>query len=272
MVVMEILQAIILGIVEGLTEFLPISSTGHLIVAEDALNFYDASRLFTVFIQTGAIAAVIWFYHKDLWKLVVGLFSGDQASKRFWLVWIVATIPAGLAGLLLEKQFEAYGAVLTVALALILGGIIILFVETYHQSPPATKEARLGKITLRQSLLIGLYQVLALVPGVSRSGATILGGMLTGLDRVTATAFSFYLGIPILLIAGLYKLATGNVGDIEGGGDALIAGLIASFITALIAVSWLLRYISKHDFKPFAYYRILFGMFLLVMVAFGVLG
>lgn len=269
---MEIFQAIILGVVEGLTEFLPISSTGHLIVAEDMLGYYDASKLFTVVVQMGAIAAVIWFYRRQLWELVKGLFTGDKLAKRFWLVWIIATIPGGVFGLILDKKLEQYAVPLTVAIALIVGGILIWLVETYHRSPAAPKEISLEKITLKQSVLIGLYQVLALIPGVSRSGATILGGMLSGLDRVTATAFSFYLGIPILLIAGSYKLATGEVSSLPGGSPALIAGVISSFVTALIVVAWLLRYVSKHNFKAFAYYRIAFGALLLVLIAAGTLG
>lgn len=268
---MEILQAIILGIVEGLTEFLPVSSTGHLIIAQDIMGYYDASRLFTVVIQMGAIAAVIWFYRRDLWRLLRGLVSGDRAARRFWAVWVIATIPAGIAGLLFQAEFAAYAVTTTVAVALILGGIAIWLIETFHASKPA-KEASLGKITAAQAVQIGMYQILALIPGISRSGATILGGTLAGLDRVTATAFSFYLGIPILLVAGAYKLATGDVTDIDGGGPALAAGLVTSFITALLVIKWLLHYVSRHSLKVFAYYRIIFGLFLLVLVGLGILG
>ncbi len=266
---MEILQAIILGIVEGLTEFLPISSTGHLIVAEDLLGYYDASKLFTVVIQTGAIAAVIWFYRKQLLSLVRGLIKNKKDVRNFWLVWVIATIPAGVAGLLLEDYFDRFAVAKTVAVALIVGGIIIWLIETYYQSPPPAKEARLEKLTFKQAIQIGLYQTLALVPGVSRSGATIIGGMLSGVDRMTATAFSFYLGIPILLIAGAYKLGSGDVASIPGGSPALIAGIISSFITAFVVVGWLLRYVSRHNLKAFAYYRIIFGVLLLVLISLG---
>lgn len=265
---MEILQAIILGIVEGLTEFLPISSTGHLIVAQEALGYYDTSKLFTVVIQTGAIAAVIWFYRRELWRLLRGLKSGERSARRFWLIWLLATIPAGIAGLLLEEEIEARAVTLTVAIALIAGGVVMWLVETYHHTPPA-KTARLEKLSSKQALAIGLYQVLALIPGVSRSGATIIGGMLSGVDRLTATAFSFYLGIPILLVAASYKLRTGDMGTVPGGSGALIAGLIASFLTALLVVGWLLRYVSKHNLKAFAYYRIIFGALLLVLLGLG---
>jgi len=268
---MEIIQAIILGIVEGLTEFLPISSTGHLIVAEDMLGYYDSSKMFTVVIQMGAIAAVIWFYRRDLWRLVKGLFAGDSSILRFWLVWILATIPAGVVGLMFDARIEAYAVTTVVATMFILGGIAIWLIETFHKTKP-TKTAHLEKITIKQTLLIGAYQVLALIPGVSRSGATIMGGLLSGLDRVTATSFSFYLGIPILLLAGTYKLVTGDISTVQGGAPALLAGVVSSFITALMVIGWLLRYVSTHDFKVFAYYRIVFGLLLLGLVALGVLG
>lgn len=268
---MEIFQAIILGILEGLTEFLPISSTGHLIVAQEAMGFYDASKLFTVVIQMGAIAAVVWFYRVQLLQLVKDLLSGNRQARRFWLIWVAATVPAGVFGLLFDAKIEAYSVTLTVAIALIAGGIIMWLVENYRQIPKSPASPHLQKISLKQALQIGLYQVLALIPGVSRSGATIIGGMLSGIDRLTATAFSFYLGIPLLLLAGVYKLATGDTSAIDGGTPALIAGIIASFITAFLAIGWLLRYIARHDFKIFAYYRIIFGGLLLVLLATGVL-
>lgn len=269
---MEIFRAIILGIVEGLTEFLPISSTGHLIVAEDLLGFYDASKMFTVVIQMGAIAAVIWFYRLELWKIAKGVAAGDKTARKFMLVWILATLPAAFFGLLFDAKIEAYAVSAMVAAALIIGGLLIWIIETYHKAAPSKDLPQLNKLSFKQALLIGLYQVLALVPGVSRSGATIMGGVLSGLDRVTATAFSFYLGIPILLMAGAYKLATGSISSIEGGAAALLAGTIASFVTALIVVKWLLKYVSRHDFKIFAYYRIVLGLIILVLVASGTLG
>ena len=269
---MEIFQAIVLGIVEGLTEFLPISSTGHLIVAEDVLGYFDVSKMFTVVIQTGAIAAVIWYYRHKLLELVLGLFRGDKTVRRFWAVWIMATIPAAVFGFLFDAQLEEYAVPLTVAISLIVGGVLIWLIESYHHNAAPKREANLESITIRQAILIGLYQILALVPGVSRSGATIMGGILSGVDRVTATAFSFFLGIPILLLAGGYKLATGDISSVEGGGMAIIVGTIAAFFTALAVVSWLLKYVSQHDFKIFAYYRIGFGVLLLALIASGTIG
>ncbi len=207
---MEILQAIILGVIEGLTEFLPVSSTGHLIVAEDVMNYKDTAEIFAVFIQSGAILAVIWFYRNDLIKKITGLLKGDEQIVRFWLYWIIATIPAGLTGFILQDQISKYAVATTVAWALIAGGVLIWLIETFHEPAESKGEtAQFNKLNFPLAIKIGLFQMLALVPGVSRSGATIMGSLLSGLDRVTATAFSFYLSIPILLIAGLYQLATG---------------------------------------------------------------
>lgn len=268
---MEIFQAIILGVVEGLTEFLPISSTGHLIVAQDLLGFYDASRLFTVVIQMGAMAAVIWFYRHSLWRLSKGLLTGDKAARKFWYIWVIATMPAGISGLLFDAKIEAYAVSLVVGVALIMGGIAMWCVETYYQVRPSKEQPNLQNISTKQAVTVGLYQVLALIPGVSRSGATIIGGLLSGFDRVTATAFSFYLGLPILLVAGIYKLVTDDVSQVTGGFAALVIGMIVSFITALIAIQWLIKYVSRHDFKLFAYYRIVFGIIILILVIADVL-
>lgn len=268
---MEFFHAVILGVVEGLTEFLPISSTGHLIVAQDMLGFYDASKMFTVVIQMGAIAAVVWFYRYNLLKLARGFFAGDKNAMRFCKVWVLATIPAGLSGLALDVHLEKYVNSLSVAIALIAGGILIWVVEKYYNIPKSKDKAQLESITIKQAVAIGLYQILALVPGVSRSGATIVGGVVSGLDRVTATAFSFYLGIPILLIAGVYKLATDNTSSIAGGSWSLIIGSLVSFATSLVVIGWLLRYVSKNNLKIFAYYRVAFGILIIVLVSLGIL-
>lgn len=266
---MEILQAILLGIIEGITEFLPISSTGHLLVAQDLIGYKDTAEIFTVVIQMGALGAVLWYYREDLIQKVAGLFGGDKKAINFWKVWILATIPAALAGVLIESKLSAIGTLPVIASALIVGGVIIWLIETYHHAKPSKTEPQFDKLSLKQALQIGLYQTLALVPGVSRSGATIMGGVLSGLDRVTATAFSFYLSIPILLLAGTYKLAKGydDLSTISGGGLALLAGTAASFITAFIVIGWLLKYVSKHDFKIFAYYRIILGGLILITLA-----
>lgn len=276
-----IIHAIILGIIEGLTEFLPISSTGHLIVAEHAIGFKDMAELFTVVIQIGSVSAVIWYYRLDLIGRITGLFKRENGAVKFWINLIIATIPAGLLGLALDKTLQKYAVPRTVAFMLILGGIILWLVETYHQKDKPDRprqmekqiHARLDTITPKQALGVGVAQVVSLVPGVSRSGSTIVGGLLSGLDRVTATAFSFYLSIPVMVLATLYKVGKNHsqISMLPGGTTALIVGIITAFITGLLAVSWLLQYISKHDFKKFAYYRVGFGLFILALLGMGYL-
>ena len=264
---MEIIQAILLGVLEGFTEFLPISSTGHLIVASEFLGYKDDAKIFTVVVQLGAIAAVIWHYREDLIRRTLGLFRGNKKDVHFWKIWILATIPGALAGFLLKDKVSVYAVATTVATALILGGIVIYLVETYHKAARNRGgEASLDNISSEQALKIGLFQMLALVPGVSRSGSTIIGGLLVGVDRVSAAAFSFYLSIPILLLAGVYQILKGgeSIDTVDGGWLAIITGAIAAFVTGLFVIKWLLAYVSKHDFKIFAYYRIILGFIILL--------
>lgn len=282
---MAIIHAIILGIIEGLTEFLPISSTGHLIVAEHLIGFKDTAELFTVVIQIGSVSAVIWYYRLDIIGRIKGLFAREKGADKFWINLVIATIPAGLVGVALDKTLQKYAVPHTVAIMLILGGIVLWLVETYHhqnrgersrgrlQTEERTHKAQLDTITPKQALGVGMAQVLSLVPGVSRSGATIVGGLLSGLDRMTATAFSFYLSMPVMILATGYKVAKNHseISHLPGGKAALIIGIITAFITGLLAVSWLLTYISKHDFKGFAYYRIGFGFFILLLLTMGFL-
>lgn len=270
---MVILQAIFLGIIEGLTEFLPISSTGHLIISEKVIGYHDAARIFTVVIQLGAIAAVIWHYRLDLASRVIGLFKGKKTDIAFWKNLVIATIPAAIIGIGVDKLFGTKDLVGVVAAALIIGGIIMLFAEKQFAQRHVKNNADIDGITAKQALAVGCAQVLSLVPGVSRSGATIVGGMYAGLNRMTATAFSFYLSMPILVMASAYKLVKGkdDIATITGGGAALIAGSIAAFITALFTIKWLLKYVAHHDFKPFAYYRIALGLLLFVLFATGVI-
>ena len=273
----SIIQAVILGLVEGITEFLPISSTGHLIVAEQLLGFSDPSKTFTVVIQIGAILAVILFYYKDLLARVGGLFGGKPQALKFWLNLIIATLPAAVIGLLLEPYLTFLDTPLTVALALIIGGIILFALETVRgkkNAEPEPSEPMIDSITPKQALLIGAAQVLAVIfPGTSRSGASIVGGWLVGLNRVTATAFSFYMGIPALGAAGLYKLykARDELGSLTGGAPALLVGSLVSAVTAFLAVRWLLKYVSKNDFKGFAIYRIVAGVVILILLATNVI-
>lgn len=264
----HLLQALILGIVEGVTEFLPISSTGHLIVAEKAIGFQDNHDIFTVVIQFGAIAAVIAYYWRDLIAKTVGFFKRDKVALDFWKILVIGTIPAGIFGLLLDKHMQAITTPGVVATTLILGGIVLWLVD--HKPVHAADDpVELGKITTKQAVLVGLGQSLAIIPGVSRSGATIVSGLGVKLNRPTATAFSFYLSIPIMILASGYKLMKyhADLSALPGGALSLVIGLVAAFVTALFAVSWLLRYIAHHNFKPFAYYRIVAGVIIFALLA-----
>lgn len=270
---MYILQAIILGIVEGITEFLPISSTGHLILAQQLIGFNDYKDVFTVVIQVGAIAAVVWFYRHDLIAKTRGLFARDPDALRFWKLLVIGTAPALAVGFVLESSMDAIATPLVIALALIVGGVILWLVD--HKRPSIKKplEPNVSGISTKQAMWVGLGQCFALVPGVSRSGATIVGGLLSGIDRATATAFSFYLSIPVLILASGYKLLKydGAIGRIDGGATAIIVGLVVSFFTALAAISWLLRYVSRNNFTIFAYYRVALGGLIILLLSVGYL-
>ena len=273
----DFINAIILGLVEGITEFLPISSTGHLIVAQRLLGFKDSASTFLVVIQIGAILAVVFYYYKDLLARVIGLFQGKPVALRFWLNLVIATVPAALIALSLEQYLSALDTPLVVGWALIIGGVILWLLEERRAKQNAVSEPlepMIDSITPVQALWIGLAQVLAVVfPGTSRSGASIVGGWLLGLNRVTATAFSFYLGLPILGLAGLYKLykARDTLSALPGGAPALLVGTLVSGVVAFAAVSWLLRYVSRNNFKGFAIYRIVAGSVILALVALRVL-
>ena len=254
-------SAAILGIVEGVTEFLPISSTGHLIVAADLLEFNSAAA-FEIIIQLGAVVAVVWFYRQALLTQARQL-PRDRSVQHFWLAIILAFIPAAVVGLLLSNYIErVLFAPQVVAVSLIVGGVVLWLVEAIPKQP-TTLEA--SQISFRQALIVGLAQLTALIPGVSRSGATIVGGLLSGLDRPAATSFSFYLAMPTLGAATVYSLVK-DVGAISGAGLVdLSIGLVVSFVTALLAIGWLLRYIAKHDFRGFAVYRIVAGIVILLI-------
>lgn len=259
-----ILKAIIMGIVEGITEFLPISSTGHLILSGQLLDFWTPEKrdMFAVAVQIGAIAAVIYEYWGKLWGALIGALTGDEQGRRLSLNLIIATIPIVILGLTVGETIKAYlfNAV-TVAIALIVGGIIILWAERrQHQiSCPEVDD-----MSFKQATFIGLIQCLALIPGTSRSGSTIIGSLFLGVSRKAAAEFSFFLGIPVLMGAGLldmYKMRDDlHLQDIQ----VLAAGIVVAFISALIVIRALIRYVSKHDFTVFAYYRIVFGVLILL--------
>lgn len=257
-----LLKALILGVVEGLTEFLPISSTGHLIIAGQLLDFHDEKgKVFEIAIQTGAMLAIIWEYRARFARVLTGLTS-DSVAQRFVLNLIVAFIPAAVLGLAFGSLIKAHlFHAVPVALAFIIGGFIILWVE---RRPRQVLVHEVNQMTWRDALKVGIAQSFALIPGTSRSGATIVGGMLFGLSRKAATEFSFFLAVPTLIAAGLYDLvkhrALLSMADLPVFG----VGLIAAFISAFVCVRWLIRYIATHDFTVFAWYRIVFGAIVLI--------
>ena len=266
-----LVKAAIMGIVEGLTEFLPISSTGHLILTASLLNFTgDKVKVFEIAIQTGAIFAVILVYWQRLYDTVVNLPSSAKA-QRFSLNVAIGFLPAVVLGLLFGKAVKAHlFTPVVVATTFILGGFVILWAESRQKrgnqaggNQAAIRVQTVDDMTPWDALKVGLVQCLALVPGTSRSGATIIGGMLLGLSRKAATDFSFFLGIPTLVGAGVYSLykerALLSVADVP----LFLTGLVFSFVAAWLCVRWLLRYISTHDFVPFAWYRIVFGIVVL---------
>ncbi len=267
--ILLLIKAAIMGVVEGLTEFLPISSTGHLILAASLLDFTgEKAKVFDIAIQTGAIFAVILVYWQRLRATAAGLGSEPRA-RRFALNVLIAFVPAVVLGLLFGKAIKSHLFNPTVvASAFIVGGLIIIWAERRQQR--AVRIHDVDQMTHWDALKVGLVQCLAMIPGTSRSGATIIGGMLLGLSRKAATDFSFFLAIPTLIGAGAYSLlkesALLSAADLPLFG----VGLLFSFISAWLCVRWLLRYIATHDFVPFAWYRIVFGAVVLLTAWTGV--
>jgi undecaprenyl-diphosphatase len=262
-----ILKAVVLGLVEGFTEFLPVSSTGHLILASDLLGFDDdRGKLFDIAIQSGAILALCWEYRARIAAVVRGL-PRERAAQRFTLNLAIAFLPLAILGLLFGSAIKArlFNAT-TVAVAFIAGGIVMLWAERRQHRIRVDSVDALGPL---DALKLGCAQAFALIPGTSRSGATIIGGLLFGLSRRAATEFSFFLAIPTLLLATLYELYRER--DLLSMNDwgMWAAGFAAAFVSALLCVRWLLRYIASHDFASFAWYRIGFGVLVLATSWFG---
>ncbi|MGV8891386.1 MAG: undecaprenyl-diphosphate phosphatase [Burkholderiaceae bacterium] len=260
------IKAIIMGLVEGFTEFLPISSTGHLILAGSLLNFTgDKVKVFEIVIQAGAIFAVCWEYRQRIGAVLSGLLT-DARSQKFALNLIIAFLPAALLGLMFASKIKAVlFKPLPVALAFIIGGFIILWVERRNKANPiAVRIVAVDEMSALDAFKVGCAQAFALIPGTSRSGATIIGGMLFGLSRKAATEFSFFLAIPTLLGATVYSIykdrALLSMADVP----LFTIGTVAAFASAFLCVRWLLRYISTHDFTAFAWYRIAFGLVILI--------
>lgn len=257
-----LLKAAVMGIVEGLTEFLPISSTGHLILAGALLGLDDEkAKVFDIAIQTGAIFAVILVFWQKISRTVLDLPT-DIAARRFAANVLIAFLPAVLLGLLFGKQIKMYlFTPEVVASTFIVGGLIILWVERKLKAvQPVALIENADDMTPLDALKVGLVQCLAMIPGTSRSGATIIGGMVLGLSRKAATDFSFYLAIPTLIGAGVYSLYKERALLSLADAPTFAVGLFFSFISAWICVRWLLRYIASHSFVPFAWYRIVFGI------------
>ena len=279
----DLLRSVIYGVIEGITEWLPISSTGHMILAEQVLKFSFSAEfmeMFRVVIQLGAILAVVVMYFKKLWPFCVDNGRDSGLAKhvrwpvmRLWFKIIVACLPAAVLGLALDDWIDAhfYNSVV-VAVMLIVYGIAFILIERRPRVPTTTK---LSRITYRQALIVGAWQVLALIPGTSRSGSTIIGGMLCGCSRTAAAEFTFFLAIPIMFGWGLVKcakffaagLVMTNVEIV-----VLVVGIVSAFVMSVIAIKFLMGYIKKNDFTAFGWYRIVVGVLVLAYFAFESMG
>lgn len=262
-----LIKSLILGIVEGLTEFLPISSTGHLILAGDLLGFSDdKAKIFEIVIQTGAMLAIVWEYRARFARVLAGLGT-DAAARRFVANLAIAFMPAALLGLAFSKLIKsALFKPVPVAIAFAVGGLVILWAE--RRKHRITVDS-VDDMTWRDALKVGCAQAFALIPGTSRSGATIIGGLLFGLSRRAATEFSFFLAVPTLIAAGAYDLFKNRALFDAHDLGMFAVGMSAAFVSAFLCVRWLLRFIASHDFTPFAWYRIGFGLLVLATAYWG---
>lgn len=277
---LEILKAVLFGIVEGITEWLPISSTGHLILVEQFVKLKEVSPefwgMFQVVIQFGAILAVVLLYWKKIWPITTNQKEGIKQSgilsyfnKNIMILWakiLVACVPAAIIGVFFDEVFEAlFYNPFCIALALIIFGIAFIVVENFNQKRESKnlKETN-SQITYKDAIIIGIFQLIAAIfPGTSRSGATIIGGLLIGLSRPNAAEFTFYLAIPTMLGASLLKLVKFGFGFTSVELMILLVGMIVSFLVSVLVIKFLMNYIKKHDFKPFGYYRIILGIVVL---------
>ncbi len=254
-------DAFILGVVEGLTEFLPVSSTGHLIIVSDFLGLNDEKgKVFDIVIQLGAILAVCWEYRARFARAFSGLAS-DPVQQRFAANLFVAFLPAAIVGLAFQKQIKAFlFNPVSVAIALIVGALVIFAVERWYHRHGSPRVTSVDEMTWKDALKVGIAQCFALIPGTSRSGATIMGGMMSGLSRQAATEFSFFLAVPIMVAATGYQLVKYRALLSASDLGTFAAGFVVSFAFALVAVKALIRFVATHDFKAFAWYRIALGI------------
>jgi undecaprenyl-diphosphatase len=266
-----LVKALVLGVVEGLTEFLPVSSTGHLIVAGSLLGYTgETAKVFEIVIQAGAIVAVCWEYRARLARVLGGI-TRDEVAQRFALNLLVAFLPAAAFGLLFGKAIKAHlFSPVPVALAFAVGAIVIIWAERRQRAGVGAVRIReVDDMRWTDALKVGIAQCFALVPGTSRSGATIIGGMLFGLSRKAATEFSFFLAIPTLFAATAYELVKNRQLLASADVPMFAVGFVAAFVSAFACVRWLIRYVSHHDFVPFAWYRIAFALVILGTAASG---
>jgi undecaprenyl-diphosphatase len=270
-------KVILLGVVQGVTEWLPISSTGHLLIVSDLLRYSGSiGGTFEIFIQLGTVFSVIAFYFRDLLAQALALLGRGErgevaAARRLWLAVLIGALPAGLIALVFRDFIKQvlYDTPQVIAGALIVGGVVFLVIERLPRRPRPTDE--LGRITPPQALAVGVAQIFALIPGMSRSGSSIVGGLLAGLDRRTATAFSFYLSIPLLGAATLVDLL-GSLDQIQPADwGRLLLGAVVAMIVGYLTIGWLLRYIASNSFVPFGIYRIAAGLLILALAAMGAL-
>ncbi|MEA2575438.1 MAG: undecaprenyl-diphosphatase [Chloroflexia bacterium] len=263
-------KVLALGVVEGVTEFLPISSTAHLIITAEIINFQDnIGGTFEIFIQLGAVLAVIAFFMRQLLAQARS-FAGSPTTRRFWSCLAIASVPAAAVGFAFRSWIKQilFGSPAVLALAMIAGGIILIVVERIPQHVMSTQEVE--HMTYRQAVVIGIAQTAAvLIPGISRSGASIVGGMLSGLNRPTATVFSFYLAIPTLGGATIFDLV-GSLDQVTPDDvSRLLVGTFVAFVVSWVAIGWLLNYVASHSFRVFGIYRIIAGTIILILIGLG---
>jgi len=272
-VIIDIIKVIILGIIQGITEWLPISSTGHMILVDEFLKLEVSKEFLNVFlvvIQFGSILAVITLFFKNLFPY--GFNKDKEETKNtfyLWLIIIIGCLPAAIVGfffddLITDLFFNSW----TVAITLIFYGILFIIIENYRKGKKPTVETT-KQITIKTALLIGLFQVLALIPGTSRSGATILGGLILGLDRTIAASYTFYLAVPVMAGASLLKVMKFGFNFTGVEMTLLVIGSIVAYIVSILAIRFLLHYIKKNDFKIFGYYRIILGILIIIYFIFN---
>ncbi|MBX6317428.1 undecaprenyl-diphosphate phosphatase [Pigmentiphaga sp.] len=259
-----LIKAFFLGIIEGLTEFLPVSSTGHLILVGKWIEFFSGdAKVFEVVIQFGAILAVIWIFRAKVAHILGGILTGDRFSLKFARNILIAFLPAAVIGVTFLKEIKTVlFNPLVVATALIIGGFIILWVERKPQSE--VKTPNISEITWFQALMVGLAQCVAMIPGTSRSGATIIGGMAAGLKRTTATEFSFFLAMPTMLGASVYDAWKNHESLTNNDVTAIAVGFLAAFVAALLVVRALMRFVANHSYRVFGWYRIALGLVIIL--------